>query len=348
MLILKQFFMRIFWKYIFPAVFGLLIYTSIRLVTDTTTREKFWTRPWQVNAIEVIIVVLMSYVFEMFLKRYISKFNKRKVEFRTKNILKEFAEIFLTCFAFLNPILFLIHYLINNPVKWSDFAIANIVVLLYILLYYAIARGNALIKAFVEQQLQLEKVKNDQLDAELKFLKAQYHPHFLFNALNTIYFQMDESVDDAKKTVEKFSELLRYQIYDQQQTVPVSQEIQYLQHFIDLQKVRTSERLQLEVAFDNSLNGEQVYPLLFLPLVENAFKYAGGEYKMKIACTKKDDEIIFFVENSVPGDISFTKSGGIGLDNLKRRLALLYPQKHDFTTRRKNNSFTAELKIKLS
>ncbi len=72
-----------------------------------------------------------------------------------------------------------------------------------------------------EQKLLVEKITNDQLETELKFLKAQYHPHFLFNALNTIYFQMDEDVGEAKKSVEKFSELLRYQLYDQRQTVPV-------------------------------------------------------------------------------------------------------------------------------
>ena len=96
------------------------------------------------------------------------------------------------------------------------------------MLYFAIVRGNQYLKNYVGQKIQLEKIANDQLQTELKFLKAQYHPHFLFNALNTIYFQMDDNVAEAKKTVEKFSELLSYQLYDQQQTVPISQEIDYL------------------------------------------------------------------------------------------------------------------------
>jgi two-component system LytT family sensor kinase len=175
----------------------------------------------------------------------------------------------------------------------------------------------------------------------------------LFNALNTIYFQMDENVDDAKRSIEKFSELLRYQLYDQQQTVPVSRELHYLENFIELQKVRTSEKLQLKVDFDPALNGEQVYPLLFLPLVENAFKYVGGEYKIFIAAKKDKNSIRFTVENSLPGNYNPTvmktaeKANGIGLENLKRRLELLYPGKHQIVAEKRNNGFFAELELAL-
>jgi LytS/YehU family sensor histidine kinase len=120
-----------------------------------------------------------------------------------------------------------------------------------------------------------------------------------------------------------------------------------MQNFIDLQKIRTSSKLQLNTSFDASLNGEQVYPLLFLPLVENAFKYVGGEYKMNISFNKQNEELIFVVENSMPEQISFQKTGGIGLENLKRRLELLYPNKHSFITRKRNNSFIAELKLNI-
>lgn len=122
-------------------------------------------------------------------------------------------------------------------------------------------------------------------------------------------------------------------------------EIQYLQNFIELQKVRSSRRLQLDVHFDEALHNEQVYPLLFLPLVENAFKYAGGDFNIHICMKKQDDEISFRVENSIPDKLSFEAKGGIGLDNLKRRLELLYPGKHSFTAQVKENSFLAELKL---
>jgi LytS/YehU family sensor histidine kinase len=178
---------------------------------------------------------------------------------------------------------------------------------------------------------------------ELKFLKAQYHPHFLFNALNTIYFQMDENTGAAKESIEKFSELLRYQLYDQQQTVAVSQEIRYLVNFIQLQQTRSSEKLQLEVFFDERLNGQQVYPLLFLPLVENAFKYVGGDYHIRIDGRVEGPEIRFEVGNSVPKEVPIRKEGGIGLENLRRRLELLYPGRHSLVAEKKDGNFDATL-----
>jgi LytS/YehU family sensor histidine kinase len=157
---------------------------------------------------------------------------------------------------------------------------------------------------------------------------------------------MDEDVSAAKKSVERFSELLRYQLYDQEQTVPVRREIQYLESFISLQKVRASEKLSLKVAFDPLLNEQQVYPLLFFPLVENAFKYVGGDYKICIKTSLQDDQIIFQIKNDIPDSIPLQRAGGIGLENLRRRLELLYPDKHTFSIDKTEKDFTVALIIK--
>jgi len=200
--------------------------------------------------------------------------------------------------------------------------------------------------AYVDNRVLLEKVTNDHLQTELKFLKSQYHPHFLFNALNTIYFQMDEDLPGAKNSIEKFSELLRYQLYDQQQQVPVKNELEYLRSFIDLQKVRSSDKLQLDLSFDKALNGQLVYPLLFLPLVENAFKFIGGNYRLIINARLVDKKIVFLVENSIPElEPPATPNGGIGLENLNRRLDLLYPGKHSLSAKKEHDTFIAELKL---
>jgi two-component system LytT family sensor kinase len=346
--------MKRFWKYVFPCLFGLAVYTTIRIVNDTTTGEKFWKRKWQINAIEIILVVAYAYLFNKIVLYFVNKFNQQQRLPTASDILKEFTTLFVVCFLATNPLLFLVHYLIQSPVKWNDFAIANVVVILYVLLHYAIARGNSFIRAYIEQRIQMEKIKTDHLQTELKFLKAQYHPHFLFNALNTVYFQMDDNIAEAKKSIEKFSELLRYQLYDQHQTVTVSRELHYLQNFIELQKVRSSDKLQLHVHFDHTLNEEQVYPLLFLPLVENAFKYVGGNFQITIEARKESDRIGFTVENSIPEETGWIKdhpslpSNGIGLENLKRRLELLYPSKHTFTAVKKENSFFAAIQLQVS
>jgi sensor histidine kinase YesM len=341
--------MKVFWRYVFPLIFGLIIYTSIRLVNDINGGFQFWKRPFLTNAIEIGCVVIVSFLVQFILDYFINFFGKTKEKPITgRTILREFAIVYLACAAFINSTIVPMAALTDDGLQLSDFVIINIVPILYILLYFAIARGNHYLKAFVDNKLKLEKITNDQLQTELKFLKAQYHPHFLFNALNTIYFQMDENVAAAKKSIEKFSELLRYQLYDQQKTVPVSQEIEYLKSFIELQRIRTTDKLKLQVDFDGTLNGQRVYPLLFLPLVENAFKYVGGNYEINIAATKLGDHIKFRVQNSIPTESLPVKHGGIGLENLKRRLELLYPASHEFSIEHNNNMYIATLKLNTS
>jgi len=337
--------MKFFWKYLFPPLYGLLFYTIIRLVSDLTNEDKFWDRPRQVNVIEIASTILVSFGLTRVPAWFIRKFEKRNRQYSGKTVFLEFMEILLAAMSIATVAIYIVHYLTHDPVGLDDWVILNVLLSLFMLLHYAIARGNSFIKAYIEQKLLVEKIKNDQLQTELKFLKAQYHPHFLFNALNTIYFQMDENVADAKKSVEKFSELLRYQLYDQQQTVSVRQEIHYLENFIRLQQTRTSEKLQLQVNFDERLNGQQLYPLLFLPLVENAFKYVGGDYHLSVLARQEGKSMVFKVENSVPAMAPPRKEGGIGLENLKRRLALLYPGRHRLLAERVENRFMAVLEI---
>ena len=218
--------MNFFWKYIFPTIFGLIIYTSVRLVNDFTAGFRFWERPFYITAIELGTVVLVSYLIQFMLNTFIDTFNKNTSKpICSKTIRNELITVFIGCAIIVNATVTPMAALTDDGLGLNDVAIINIIPALYVLLYFAIVRSNYYLKAYVDNKLQLEKITNDQLQTELKFLKAQYHPHFLFNALNTIYFQMDESVEGAKKSIEKFSELLRYQLYDQQQTVAISNEM---------------------------------------------------------------------------------------------------------------------------
>src|SRR5689334_20762950 len=306
---------RRLWKYVSRGLFGLLVYAAIRVINDSTSHTKFWTRPWTTTAIEIVFCLIGGYVLMYAFAKLFEHFDKTlQHTINYKTVLQELAWVVIITEVINNAIITPMVALTDDGLSWGDFAQINVLPLLFCLLYYTVVRTNKLLRAYVNNKLLLEKMTNDHLETELKFLKAQYHPHFLFNALNTIYFQMDESVADAKKSIDKFSELLRYQLYDQQQMVPVSQEIHYLQNFIDLQRVRSSDKLELDVNFDNSLNGQQVYPLLFLPLVENAFKYVGGDYRMHIKATGNNKRVSFFIENSVPPVIPVKKERGIGLE----------------------------------
>jgi len=342
--------MNRFLRYGFPSLYGLTVYFTIRLLLDSVTGMRFWRdRPWTQNAFELVCSIVFSYLFIAACNRLFRYFDRRwpATDLSYKRVIRELLWLFGLNLVFQNVLLLPMAAFTDDGAQWYDVIDINTIPLLYSLIYYGIARSRTFLKAYIEGKVQLEKITNDQLQTELKFLKAQYHPHFLFNALNTIYFQMDENVVEAKKSVEKFSELLRYQLYDQQQTVPISQEIHYLENFIQLQQIRSSEKLQLSVHFDSRLSGQQVYPLLFLPLVENAFKYVGGDYWIHIEAVLNGDELNFSVRNAIPGEIAAAKSGGIGLENLKRRLALLYPGRHSFHAQREKEEFIASLSLHL-
>lgn len=337
------------WQIIGPVLIGLIIYSSLRLVNDVISGTKFWERPLHVNVTEIVGVILFSYLFEGIIRYFLQKnLKKSMTHLKKPRLLKEFAKVALYLELCFMATLFPFAALTDDGLQWYDVVNLSIIPLLYCLLYYAVARVNQYMKLSYEQQIQLEKIVNEQLMAELKFLKAQVHPHFLFNALNTIYFQMDDNIKVAKFTVEKLSELLRYQLYDQTKKVSISKELGYLRSYIDLQKLRMNEHLVLNVNISQKLEDQKVYPLLMLPLVENAFKYTGGAYWITIeARIINENELFFKVSNSIPDIESRRKKGGIGLENLKRRLEILYSGKSKLELQKSNSQFEATLQISL-
>jgi hypothetical protein len=344
--------MIFFKKYIFPAIYGLLVYFTVRLLHDTDLGQHFWERRFYINAVEIACSIFVGYMAIWIFKSLFKYYDKRwPVQLNYQGLARELSILVVLDLVLVNLVFVPMDMMLHTDwkpwwISWADVADINMIPTLYAIVYYGIARSSIWLKAYVDNKMQLEKMATEHLQTELKFLKAQYHPHFLFNALNTIYFQMDEDHEGAKRSIEKFSELLRYQLYDQQLQVPVMQEIEYLQSFIDLQKIRSTDKLKLNVEFDKKLNGQLVYPLLFLPLVENAFKFVGGAYNMTIGAKFEDGSIEFRVENSVPElKQAPQKAGGIGLENLKRRLDLLYPGKHSLNLEKKDDHFIAELKV---
>lgn len=233
--------MKFFRKYIFPALYGLLVYFTIRLLHDTDIGQHFWERDFYVNGIEMACSILVGYLAIYIFERLFKYHDRhRTVQLSYGAVVRELAILVGANLILVNvvfvPMVMALHVSqgIDELMPWADVADINMIPTLYAIVYYGIARSSTWLKAYVNNKMQLEKLTNDQLETELKFLKAQYHPHFLFNALNTIYFQMDEDVPGAKKSTELLSSLLRYQLYDQHQQVPVKQELEYLENYIHL------------------------------------------------------------------------------------------------------------------
>lgn len=331
-----------------PLILGVVMFNSIRLITDLQSNNTLWAGSMKHHLSALLILIVMCYLFDFESRDFLSRV-KPKLHL---SVVREYALLISTLLIVMNLVMFVgewlgLIYLANS---FADYVVVNMICLPFFLIYYIILRNYKIETDYHRQTLQLEKVRSDQLEMELKFLKAQYHPHFLFNALNTVYFQIDEKNLLPRHTLEMISDLLRYQLYGGSQKVSIQEEINYMRTYIDLQKMRMSERLQLRVEFPSGPEGFLIYPLLFLPLIENAFKYVGGDYQLDIRMTWELERISLCVRNSIPDiPISMDSSKkGIGLENLKRRLALLYPSRHVLETRRLENEFVAKLMIKIN
>ncbi|MDR1501336.1 MAG: histidine kinase [Prevotella sp.] len=323
------------------------------IVIDSAYEDPFWEFSsyalklrFQTFCLALIFYCLAGYAYHRLAPYFIKKNKDKK---RTNR--KEYAFIFLVNFIFINIEYFLmVSFIIKEGLKWKELLLNYVVGSALLLLFYMIIRNRILLRTLFEQSLQLEKVKVDQLDTELKFLKSQYHPHFLFNALNTIYFQVDEKNREAKQSIELLSALLRYQLYDIEQEVTMEQEINYLKSYIAFQQLRMTERLVLDVYFDPALREQKIHPLLFQPLIENAFKYVRGEYKIELEMKSDGNRIRFEIRNSISRspNTNNKEKEGIGIENLKRRLDLLYPDKYSLEINQTESEFVVKLTMKSS
>ena len=205
---------------------------------------------------------------------------------------------------------------------------------------------------FFQRQL-LQKIEMERLNTELEYLKAQFNPHFLFNSLNTVFFQIDKQNTEARDTLSKFSDMLRYQLYEcNGKEVPVEKEIMYLNNYVDMQRARSNDNYKIEFTATSNLNGLTIAPLLLIPFVENAFKhvshYSEGVNEINIAIDRTVNSLTFNATNTKEKLERKSERIGIGLRNVQRRLALLYPNRHVLKINETDDLFEAYLELRIS
>ena len=198
----------------------------------------------------------------------------------------------------------------------------------------------------------IEQLKKEKLQTELDRLKFQLNPHFLFNALNTINYKIDRTNQPARETLQKFSKMLRYQLYEcEKNSIEIEQELWFLQSYIELQKERMNDNYRVDYSGFNSVGGLQIAPFLLLPIVENCFKhvsqYTDKENEIQISCRQQKNIFFFNTTNSV-AKTNGHEAGGIGLQNIRKRLELLYPNAHELVIKENNGHFAVNLQLRLS
>lgn len=279
-----------------------------------------------------------------------------------RKLIKKFIGALLLA-AFVNTVLtyFLggaIYYELSGKSIFSNIAVIQVISASFFIINCIVITVSSAIQIIIDRfgmEKHLNEVENEKINTELAFLRAQINPHFLFNVLNTIYFQIQKENNEARSSVEKLSEMLRYQLYEcTTDMIDISKELAYIENYVVVQQLRMEAGTDLQLKLPAEIGSFKIAPLLILPLVENAFKHISNyknpsQNKLYITISLNQD-FQFVVEvvntyNWSGGTELLQNSSGLGLKNLERRLALLYPGKHSITRKRNENTYEATLKI---
>lgn len=221
---------------------------------------------------------------------------------------------------------------------------------------FAVASALKIMSDRFRMERQLLQAEKEKVTTELAFLRSQVNPHFLFNIMNTIYFQIHKENTTARESVEKLSQMLRYQLYEcNTDRIEIGKELDYIRHYVTMQSLRMEKGLDIRLEIDEDLSGFRIAPLLILPLVENAFKHISHDKDLphnRILIHLKQDGAGCFtihVANTCaaqPAARHLLHAGGLGVQNLKRRLELLYPDRHTLQVQRSDTLYETTLKIR--
>lgn len=219
-----------------------------------------------------------------------------------------------------------------------------------LLLIFALSTSVKLGIEWFKSEKQRVIIESQKVNSELSFLKAQLNPHFLFNSLNSIYSLAHKQSKDTTNAIVMLSELMRYMIYEaNQELVSLKNETQYIKNYMALQLLRLKDSSHVKFNIHGPLN-YKIEPMLLISFIENAFKYGTdfkGNTQITIKITIKDEHLHLYVYNAVSHQKSKTKDSGVGLENIKNRLKLLYPNQHTLVINDHKDTYEVNLRLKL-
>lgn len=211
-------------------------------------------------------------------------------------------------------------------------------------------------KNYIQSKRHQQVLEKEKLETELNFLRYQFNPHFLFNTINSIFFLIHKNPDVAAASLAKFSELLRYQLYEcTDERIPLSQEINYLENFIGLERLRQNNNQQVTLNIHRKDDeGSMIAPFMLMTFVENAFKHVSRHTDqpnwINISLTTNERLLNFSIANSMapyPSSGEIIRYGGIGLRNVQRRLDLLYPEQYALDIKNDGSTFEVQLQTSM-
>ncbi len=226
-------------------------------------------------------------------------------------------------------------------------------------LTFLVAAGSTVAKIindWLRHQRDRKELETQNMQSELKFLKSQINPHFLFNTLNSLYALTLKKSDKAPEIVIKLSEMMRYMLYEcNERQVPMRKEVQYIRNYVDLEKLRQGQKVRIDFDVRGEISDQMIAPLIFTPFLENSFKHGVNQISegfVDILLDVQDKNVVLQIENSRPSKqpvLSHKRpSGGIGLVNVRRRLDLLYPESYELKITEEPEKYKVNLTLALN
>jgi two-component system, LytTR family, sensor kinase len=220
-----------------------------------------------------------------------------------------------------------------------------------ILFWVVLILAGKMISDKIRSELYIAKIEKEKDTNELNFLRAQFNPHFLFNSINSIYGHIDKTNKPAREMLLKFSEMLRYQLYEcNVDKIELDRELNYIENYIILQRTRMNERICIESRYDLVDGKIKIAPLLLIIFIENAFKYVSqhdnSENFIRIHFEQVNRDLHFSIVNTKDGSkLRSIESPGLGIGNAQRRLELLYPDRHQLKVNNGREQFAVDLTL---
>lgn len=291
------------------------------------------------------------FYFGLYLGVSISQANfKNTTTVFSKNIILYTVVIFVISFLFLS---FLIKKSRHNP---TDISLPVLIIFMVLLLATTIGFGANMFSTITKNKIRISEMAALGSKSELQLLQSQLSPHFLFNTLNNLYGLSLVKDDKLPGLILKLSDLLRHSVYQSSDTfVPLNDELDYIKNYIEFEKIRLEDRLSLTVNLEESA-AATIAPMLLIVFIENAFKHSKNSADQRIVIDVNlkvwENNILFSIfntfDNSQIQNNALNKNSGLGLENVKRRLELLYPNKYELSFEEKSNTYKVLLQLKQS
>jgi sensor histidine kinase YesM len=237
----------------------------------------------------------------------------------------------------------------GTGISWVNYYLSVIPSVFLVMFLFSIG---FLTQQYFQVKKQQDTIRKQQVEAELNLLKSQINPHFLFNVLNSIYSLSLKKSDKAPEIVLKLSDILRYMLYEtKQERVALHKELSMIEHYIDIESIRIDSQQQITLKITGDIQPYVIAPALLIPFVENAVKHgidSMSEHAYVNIYIKIDSGTLQFDCINNFKEVKSKTIGGIGLDNVQKRLQLIYPQKHSLSIKSENAVFTVSLNLKLN